>query len=102
MLTIISHWLTIANLYITLCDSQSHFRRWWVKPHIREEMRNIFGVYETLFFYFAENDHEEFYKMTRMMPNQFLKLYNLVRHRLIKTSPRRPLSKKLRLFITLN
>lgn len=77
------------------------FRRWWVKPHITEEMREMFGNYQNLFFYLINTDHEEFYNLTRMTPDQFNVLYALIEHRLQKTSMRRPLPKRLRLFVTL-
>lgn len=79
-LPIMSQWINFIFLYMRSLEVGSPLRRWWVKPHITEQMRNLFGAYQSLFFYFFEQDHD---------------------HRLIKTSPRKPLSKKLRLFFTL-
>lgn len=101
MLSSISLWLNLVNLYLRWSQNTFPLRRWWVKSHIRNEMRDMFGAYQTLFMYFTQTDHEEFYKMTRMTPAQFENLYMHIRHRLIKRSIRRPLSKRLRLLITL-
>lgn len=101
LLSIIAQWFNLMHLYMQWCNRKLRFRRWWVKRHITNEMRDLFGAYQTLFIYFAQNDHEEFYNMTRMTPHQFETLYGLIRHRLIKRSKRRPLSKRLRLIITL-
>ncbi|XP_043476015.1 uncharacterized protein LOC122507396 isoform X2 [Leptopilina heterotoma] len=102
MLSIIAGYFNLVTLYMRLCQARPGIRRWWVKPHIRHNLRELFGAYQTLFLYYIRSDHEEFYKMARMTPDQFDLLYNLIAHRLQKASLRRPLSKKLRLILTLN
>ncbi|XP_043466356.1 uncharacterized protein LOC122501147 [Leptopilina heterotoma] len=77
-------------------------RRWWVRPHIQDAVRELFGAYEALFRYYAENDQEEFVKMTRMTPWDFEELHNIVGPHLQKFSFRRPLPTRLRLALCLN
>lgn len=96
------HWLTIMRLYLKFRRQfKSKIRRWWVKPFIKEMNRNMFGAYETAFLYFFENDHEEFYDMVRMTPDDFEELHNVIGPHLRKFSRRRPLSTRLRLALTL-
>lgn len=70
-------------------------RRWWVKGHLKE--RNICGAYRVLFLYFKEQDHEEFYKLTRMTPCQFDLLHEIVKKKLKKSSWRESISSEMRL-----
>ncbi|EFN64873.1 hypothetical protein EAG_00284, partial [Camponotus floridanus] len=44
-------------------------RRWWVRPINRS--RDDFGHFNILFSYMKEEDHEEFFEFTRMVPSQF-------------------------------
>lgn len=95
-------WMKILHLYLrylNICGDG--VRRWWVKPHIKDQMRDIFGAYEALFLYFFQNDHDEFLKMVRMTPNDFEDLHDIVGLRLKKFSIRRPLPSRLRLALTL-
>lgn len=101
LFAIANEWLNVVNFFNRLCRRRPQFHRWWVKLHIRQQTRDLFGSYRTLFLYFMYNDHEEFYKMTRMSPDQFNILYGLIAHRLQKTSIRKPLPQKLRLAVTL-
>ena len=74
MILIVFHWLRILDLYLKYCaGANQQFRRWFTKHHITNEMRDAFGAYETLFLYYANCDHEGFYKMTRMTVPQFRK-----------------------------
>lgn len=88
-------------LFLCKCKGSFRFRRWWVKTHLREEMREIFGAYNSLFLVFIVVDHEEFYNMTRMTPIDFEALHSLVGPRLKKHSLRKPLLTRLRLSVTL-
>lgn len=74
---------------------QYHSRRWWVKEHLKQ--RNILGAYRVLFLYFKENDHEEFYKLTRLTLRQFDLLHQLVKRKLQKNSWRESISTEMRL-----
>lgn len=74
-------------------------RRWWVRPLLRNREKR--SQYYNLFQYIKEKDDEQFFKFTRMTVNQFEKLLDLVKDRLIKISPRKPLSPEFRLVMTL-
>jgi len=76
-------------------------RRWWVKPHISRNIRNNFGAHRTLFIYFRTNDHEEFFKLTRMSVQQFDHLHDLLNLKLKKRSYRESLPTKIRIAVTL-
>ncbi|XP_043462833.1 protein ALP1-like [Leptopilina heterotoma] len=93
-------WLNLIRLYMRM--SSEVFRRWWVKPHIKTHMRELFGAFDTIFNYFVNNDHENFRKMVRMSVEQFEELHGLIHHRLQKRSLRQPLSTRLRLAVTLS
>lgn len=101
-MVIVHHWLNMLNIVHRCLDQlQIPLRRWWVKPHIRNIMRDNYGAYEMLFLYYANNDSEEFFNMVRMDVESFWKLYNMLHLRLRKTSVRKPLSGELRLALTL-
>lgn len=74
-------------------------RRWWVRP-VNKRRRNQ-GFNLNLFRELIINDHEEFFGYTRMWPEQFEFLLNLVRPYLEKRSKRTPLSPRLRLGLVL-
>ena len=76
-------------------------RRWWTKPHLRENERANFGLYSTIYPHLKNNDHEGFYKFIGMSVNQFQYLLDLVQAKLEKVSYRTPLPSELRLIITL-
>ncbi|OXU18653.1 hypothetical protein TSAR_014054 [Trichomalopsis sarcophagae] len=78
------------------------FRRWWIKPELKEEIGLRFGAYSTIFLYFKLEDEEEFYNFVGMTLTQFNNLHNLVHNRLVKRSCRRSLSPELRLAAVLN
>ena len=54
--------------------------------YITYEMRDIYGAYETLFFYYANCDYEEFHKIIWLTVPQFRKLHKILAPRLLKTS----------------
>ncbi|XP_043479980.1 putative nuclease HARBI1 [Leptopilina heterotoma] len=95
-------WMRLLYLLDKLLKKKEFIRRWHVKPHITNMMRDTHGAYEALFLYFANCHEEEFYKMCRMNVRTFQKLHNLVGPRLQKKSRRRPLSTELRLALYLN
>lgn len=76
-------------------------RRWWVKPHITRDIRRNFGAHRKLFMHFKSNDHEEFFKFTRMSVQQFDYLHDLLIPKLQKRSRREPLSTEIRVAVTL-
>lgn len=99
MILIYLEWLNLIRLYVKM--STEVFRCWWVKPHIRTHVRDLFGAYDSLFQYFILNDHESFQKIVRISVDQFEELHDLISHRLQKRSLRQPLSTRLRLAVTL-
>lgn len=74
-------------------------RRWWVRPVNRRRIDQGFNL--NLFRELSISDHEEFFGYTRMWPEQFEFLLNLVHPYLEKRSIRTPLSPRLRLSLTL-
>lgn len=74
-------------------------RRWWIRPVNR--LRNCQGFYHNLFQELFQNDHEEFFGLYRMWPEQFELLVNLLRPHLQKNSIRTPLPTELRVAVTL-
>lgn len=102
IVVIMYHWINLMKLVVRSREEERRGnRRWHVRPHITNFMRDNYGAYEMLFLYFANNDSEEFYNMVRMDLQCFRVLYNLLYERLLKTSLRRPLSGELRLVLTL-
>lgn len=90
-LQICSQFLNLVLLYSRLLRESSN-RRWWVRPVNSEERRRSQGFHLTYFRELMETDHEQFFDWTRMWPQQFRNLYELVRPRLLKRSRRRPLN----------
>lgn len=74
-------------------------RRWWVRPVNRQKINQGFNL--NLFRELSISDHEEFFRYTRMWPEQFEFLLNLVHPYLEKRSIRKSLSPRLRLCLTL-
>lgn len=100
-----NQWKTVL-IYVTfmlhLCERKLiNIRRWWTKPHLRDAIRDQFGAFNCIFSYFKHHDTEEFYKFVGMSPEQFNKIFTLVRPHLQKRSRRRPLKPELRLAATL-
>lgn len=74
-------------------------RRWWIRPVNKRKLHQGFNL--NLCRELSINDHEEFFAYTRMWPEQFEYLLNLVHPYLEKRSIRKPLSPRLRLSLTL-
>lgn len=93
-------WNQLLNVqWYIIQIKQSIVRRWWVRPVNRN--RHTQGFNLNLFRELLISDHEEFFGYTRMWPEQFEFLLNLVRPYLEKRSIRTPLSPRLRLALTL-
>lgn len=56
---------------------------------------------EHYLLYFRTNDHEEFFKLTRMSVQQFDHLHDLLKFKLKKTSRRESLPTEIRIAVTL-
>ncbi|XP_051164908.1 uncharacterized protein LOC127283849 [Leptopilina boulardi] len=96
-------WMRIVNLYLQQKDEEDHWRRYWIKPHLYPQIRNVYGASSVLFSYVKNQDHEEFYDIYRMKEHQFDELHEVLRLRLKKQYLcREPLSTELRLAITLH
>ncbi|KAJ8671643.1 hypothetical protein QAD02_002902 [Eretmocerus hayati] len=77
---------------------RKRLRRWWVKPHIAAQQRNVFGGYNRVCQYLKLHDHEEFYRHFHIGPHNFDRIHELVRERLEKqVSGRPPISSEIRL-----
>ena len=76
--------LELLRLYKILKIKKKHLRRWWVKPHLYPNMRDMYSAYFTVFAYFKLNDEEEFYQFTRMKIYQFNELYTLLERKLAR------------------
>jgi len=74
-------------------------RRWWIRSVNR--LRNAQGFYHNIVQELLQNDHEEFFVLYRMWPEQFKLLVNLLRPHLQKNSIRTPLPRELRVAVTL-
>jgi len=74
-------------------------RRWWVRPV--NKLRNAQGFYHNLVKELLQSDHEEFFGLYRMWPEQFSLLINLLHPHIKKNSIRTPLPTELRLAVTL-
>lgn len=63
-------WINLMNKITFLLRNNfyNRFRQWWVKSHLKSEMRNALEAYNALLLIFMEEDHEEFYNITRMTP----------------------------------
>ena len=77
------------------------FRRWWSKPRIRWNYISGYGGFASAYRYFKFNDGEEFKEFTRMTPDQFNYIFDLVKLQLQKRSRRVPLPPEVRLAIVL-
>jgi len=73
-------------------------RRWWVRP-INKRKRQ--GFLCNLFREIRLTDHEEFFAYTRLWPEQYKILLELVTPYLRKRSNRKPFSPHARLAVTL-
>lgn len=82
-------------LYLRNKRKKIIIRRNWVKPFLKD--RDSLGAYKNIFLYFKENDHPEFKKLTRMSVRQFDLLHRLIQGKLVKNSPREPVSTEIRL-----
>nr|CAI5852262.1 unnamed protein product [Callosobruchus analis] len=60
------------------------------------------GAFTNLFNHMKTQDHEMFFKYTRMLPEQFGQLLDLLKPKLLKRSRRECLSPELHLAMTLN
>lgn len=76
-----------------------HCRRWWVRE--LNKNRDVEGYFYKNFENMKSKDPEHFFKMTRMSSQTFDLLFVLVEERLQKSSNRKPIEPKCRLFVTL-
>ena len=74
-------------------------RRWWVRPI--QELRAGNGEFDGALQIMRNRDPDYFCSYYRMMPSLFDHLLSLVKHELLKKSPRDPVSPEERLAITL-
>ncbi|XP_031789426.1 protein ALP1-like isoform X1 [Nasonia vitripennis] len=98
-------WIKVYNIIsiiLQICLRKCNIRRWWVKPHLRNELRDEYGAYNCIFRYFKLNDEEEFQKFVSMTSEQFDEILELVRPQLTKRSKRRALTPEMRLAAVLN
>lgn len=89
----------LQSMYVYVKNKNTIQRRWWVRPINRS--RTELGFFNKLFHEAYVTDHEEFYSMTRMLPEQFDQLCNRVRFHLTKRSIRTPISVEERMAVTL-
>jgi len=69
--------LTLNTAALSLCQlALKKRRRWWVRPINRTRQKE--GHFNTIFAYMKAHDHEEFYEFTRMWPQKFDQLVELV------------------------
>lgn len=69
-----------------------------IRPVIR--LRTTQGFYHNIIQELLQSDHEEFYGLYRMWPEQFTLLINLLCPHLQKNSIRTPLPSELRVAVT--
>ncbi|KAJ1525538.1 hypothetical protein ONE63_010343 [Megalurothrips usitatus] len=74
-------------------------RRWWVRPVNR--VRDTKGLYNNLVKELMTDDHEEFFGLYRMWPEQFQVLVDAVHPYLKKNSIRTAIPTKIRVAVTL-
>ncbi|KYN50485.1 hypothetical protein ALC57_00123 [Trachymyrmex cornetzi] len=87
-------------MYLYMKNKKHHVkRRWWLRFVNRVTRQQ--GFFNNLFREVYETDHEEFFSMTRMLPEQFDQLCDRVRLYLTKRSNRTPISVEERLAVTL-
>ena len=104
MRIVLELWLIIVNLcniILSRYEKTLNIRRWWVKPHLQENLREMYGAYRTIFTYFKLHNEEEFRMFVGMRVNQFAELHRLVEPKLLKESQRKPLPSELRLAVVL-
>lgn len=65
-----------------------------------EERKNL-GFYELSFKSLILDNEDLFFKATRMNKQNFQIILNLTKHRLVKTSIRKPIAAECRLLLTL-
>ncbi|XP_051153689.1 uncharacterized protein LOC127276973 [Leptopilina boulardi] len=95
--------LRVANLYFEQKYKEEHWRRYWVKPHLYSNIRNIYGAFAVTFDYIKRENHEDFYDLYRMTECQFDKWHELLRSNLEKNYVvREPLSSALKLAVMLH
>lgn len=73
-------------------------RRWGVHP--LNQMRREQGHFDNLFKEMLAHDHEKFFNFTRMTPERFQHLFELIETKITKTSPN-AIPAKCRLLLTL-
>jgi len=103
--------ITRTSLLLLLCAGNMYLlnvmiylrkkikRRWWVHPFYRE--RTQVGAFEKTFIKYKNNDHEKFFKLTRMTPDQFDELLRMISFHLQKNSYREYLTPQFRLAFTI-
>ena len=88
--TVLLRWMIFIHaINIVLNDIFKKYhtiRRWWVKPHLKNNVRNEYGGFVTMYCYFKENDHEEFKNFVGVTVDQFNELLELVEPKLRKRS----------------
>lgn len=52
-------------------ENKHSFRKWWVKPHLRNGERKRHSAYFTLLEMFEQEDHTSFKNYLRMTPETF-------------------------------
>lgn len=93
---------SVVECIFTIAKKRNVYRRWWVKPHLRENVRRRYGAFATLFSYFKEYDEEEYYKLLHVTVDQFNDLHKLLKSRLTKSNiRRRSIPSEIRLAMTL-
>ena len=71
---IVVWWLTILTSLDAILQQFRKFvkiRRWWVKPHLEANLREMYGAHSIIFSYFHLRDHEEFRYFVGMSVDQF-------------------------------
>ncbi|KAJ8669390.1 hypothetical protein QAD02_000649 [Eretmocerus hayati] len=77
-------------------------RRWWVEPLLEPAVRNSVGGYARIISYLKDNDHEGFYRLFHMGPQNFDHIHSLVQPMIQKQVIRRqPICTEIRLAATL-
>ena len=74
-------------------------RRWWVRE--LNQSRDVDGFFILNFEKMKKLDPEHFFKMTRMNSSTFDLLFVLLEEKMQKTSKRKPIEPKFRLFLTM-
>ncbi|KAJ8682561.1 hypothetical protein QAD02_018353 [Eretmocerus hayati] len=77
-------------------------RRWWVRPHIQEELRQQYGALTTIFIYFHLRDNEDIYNHFGTTVEHFDILLRYLRVTLTRYSPRGSLEPELKLAAVLS